>query len=132
MPHNETADLNEIRTQSFRSLMHTQDSLELIQKRLTSKEAILIDIREQDEWDEGHLESALLMPLSKLEELNDKEGFAAEIASHLSKDKIIYCHCAAGVRVMYAYAILHKLGYDVRPLKAGYGTLLLADFQKAE
>ncbi len=112
--------------------MHTQDSLELIQKRLTSKEAILIDVREQDEWDEGHLESAQLIPLSKLEELKDKEGFATEIANHLPKDKIIYCYCAAGVRVVYAYAILHKLGYDIRPLKAGYCTLLLADFQKTE
>ncbi|MDG2213825.1 MAG: rhodanese-like domain-containing protein [Verrucomicrobiota bacterium] len=112
--------------------MHTQDSLELIQNRLASNEAILIDIREQDEWDEGHLESALLMPLSKLEESKDKKTFAIEIADHLSKNKIIYCYCAAGVRVMYAYAILHKLGYDIRPLKAGYATLLLAGFQKAE
>ena len=111
---------------------HTKDSLELIQERLASKEAILIDVREQDEWDDGHLQSALFMPLSKLEDGEDKEGFAAEIAGQFPKDKIIYCHCAAGGRVMPASAILHKLGYDIRPLKAGYNALLKAGFQKAK
>ena len=72
------------------------------------------------------------MPLSKLEDGEDKIDFAAEVAGQLSKDKIIYCHCAAGGRVMPASAILHKLGYDIRPLKAGYDTLLKAGFQKAE
>ena len=117
---------------AFSPPKHTKDSLELIQKRLASKEAILIDVREQDEWDDGHLQSALFMPLSKLEDGEDKEGFAAEIAGHLSKDKIIYCHCAAGGRVMPASAILHKMGYDVRPLKAGYNTLLKAGFKNAK
>jgi rhodanese-related sulfurtransferase len=111
---------------------HTKDSLELIQKRLASKEAILIDVREQDEWDDGHLQSALFMPLSKLEDGEDKEGFAAEIAKQFPKDKIIYCHCAAGGRVMPASAILHKMGYDTRPLKAGYDALLKAGFKKDE
>ena len=111
---------------------HTKDSLELIQERLANKEAILIDVREQDEWDNGHLQSAIFMPLSKLEEGEDKEGFATEIAEQLSKDIIIYCHCAAGGRVMPASAILHKMGYDIRPLKAGYGTLLKAGFLKAK
>jgi rhodanese-related sulfurtransferase len=111
---------------------HTKDSLELIQERITNKQAILIDVREQDEWDDGHLQSALLMPLSNLEDGEDKKDFAAEVAGQLSKDKIIYCHCAAGGRVMPASAILHKLGYDIRPLKAGYDALLKAGFQKAE
>jgi len=127
-----TVDSNETGSDPSSPLKHTKDSLELIQKRLTNEEAILIDVREQDEWDEGHLESALLMPLSKLEERKGKDGFAAEIAGPLSKDKIIYCHCAAGVRVIPASAILHKLGYDIRPLKAGYDALLKAGFQKAE
>ena len=111
---------------------HTKDSLELIQERLANKEAILIDVREQDEWDEGHLESALFLPLSKLEDREGKNDFAAEIAGQLSKGKIIYCHCAAGGRVIPASAILQKLGYDIRPLKAGYSTLLKAGFQKAK
>ncbi len=111
---------------------HTKDSLELIQKRLATKEAILIDVREQDEWEDGHLQSALFLPLSKLEDGEDKKDFAAEVAGQLSKDKIIYCHCAAGGRVMPASAILHKLGYDIRPLKSGYDALLKAGFPKAE
>ena len=128
----ETADSNETESNPSSPPKHTKDSLDLIQKRLANKEAILIDVREQDEWDNGHLQSALFMPLSKLEDGEDKEGFAAEIAVQFSKDKIIYCHCAAGGRVIPASAILHKLGYDIRPLKAGYDALLKAGFQKAE
>ena len=103
---------------------HTKDSFELIQKRIAAKEAILIDVREQDEWDSvGHLQVAVLVPLSELKAGDVKK---------LPKDKIIYCHCASGGRVMPASAILHKLGYDVRPLKAGYDDLLEAGFKDAE
>ena len=47
---------------------HTKDSLETIQDRLANNEAILLDVREQDEWDLGHLKAAMLAPLSVLEE----------------------------------------------------------------
>ena len=50
----------------------------------------------------------------------------------LPKDKPIYCHCAAGVRVLPAADILQKHGYDARPLKPGYKDLLRAGFPKAE
>ena len=112
---------------------HTADSLELIQDRIANNEAILIDVREKFEWEDGHLQSAVfLVPLSKLEEGQSDESFAKSMAKTLPKDKIIYCHCAAGGRVMPASAILQKLGYDIRPLKAGYQDLLKAGFKKAE
>ena len=108
---------------------HTKDSLELIQQRIAAGEAILIDVREQDEWDSvGHLQVAALVPLSELK----KEKLDEALAQKLPKDKIIYCHCASGGRVMPASAILYTLGYDVRPLKAGYDDLLEAGFKDAE
>ncbi len=110
---------------------HTKDSLELIQNRIAKDEAILIDVREKDEWEDGHLQSAIFLPLSILEEGPSNETFAESVTKNLPKDKIIYCHCAAGGRVMPASAILHKLGYDIRPLKAGYKDLLKAGFKKA-
>ena len=112
---------------------HTTDSLELIQTRIAKGEAILIDVRVKFEWEDGHLQSAVfLVPLSELEEGQSDESFAESMAKTLPKDKIIYCHCAAGGRVMPASAILQKLGYDIRPLKAGYQDLLKAGFKKAE
>ncbi|RZO57327.1 MAG: rhodanese-like domain-containing protein [Limisphaerales bacterium] len=110
---------------------HTKDSLETIQQRLASDEAILLDVREKDEWDLGHLKAAMLTPLSVLEEGEGDAGFA-NIVGKLSKDKIIYCHCVSGGRVMPASKILHQLGYDVRPLKPGYDDLVEAGFEDVE
>ncbi len=45
---------------------HTTDSLDTVKERLKSKEAVLIDVRELIEWNEGHLEDAKLVPLSNI------------------------------------------------------------------
>ena len=112
---------------------HTKDSIELIKQRIADEEAILIDVREQDEWNNiGHLQVAVSVPLTELKEKGGDQAYATKLAEKLPKDKIIYCHCAAGGRVMPASAILHKMGYDVRPLKAGYDDLLDAGFKDAE
>ena len=111
---------------------HTKDSFEVIQDRITKNEAILIDVREKFEWEDGHLQSAIFLPLSKLEEGESGESFASQLAETLPKDKIVYCHCVSGGRVMLASAILQKMGYDARPLKSGYNDLLRAGFEKAK
>ena len=111
---------------------HTKDSLALIRERIAKNEAVLIDVREKDEWDDGHIQSAVFLPLSGLKKGGSTGSFNSKLAIKLPKDKVVYCHCAAGVRVLPASAILQKLGYDVRPLKAGYKALLKAGFEKAE
>jgi len=110
-----------------RAAEHTKDSLETVKSRLKDKSAVLVDVREQKEWDEGHLQDASLIPLSKLK----VEKEAEKVTKDLSKKKIVYCHCGAGVRALTAADILKKQGYDVRPLKAGYKDLLDAGFPKA-
>jgi rhodanese-related sulfurtransferase len=111
-----------------RAAEHTKDSLDTVKERLKDKSAVLVDVREEKEWDDGHIQDAKLMPLSKLK----KEAEAERLTKDLSKKKIVYCHCAAGVRALSAADILKKQGYDVRPLKPGYSDLLKAGFQKAE
>ena len=87
-----------------------------------------MDVREKSEWDQGHLEIANLLPLSRL-----RTGVKPKtLAKQLSKKKIIYCHCRSGGRVLPATDILKKLGYDVRPLKQGYAELLREGFAKAK
>ena len=110
---------------------HTSDSLATVQKRLADKAALLIDVREKDEWDAGHLSQAKLVPLSQLRADAGKPEYAAQLAGILPEDKIIYCHCRSGGRVLAAAPLLKKLGYDIRPLKAGYASLLKAGFKKA-
>jgi rhodanese-related sulfurtransferase len=106
---------------------HTKDTPADVKKALENKSAILIDVREQGEWDEGHLKDARLVPLSKL-----KKDDVKEVVKDLPKDKVLYCHCRSGVRSLQAAEILQKLGYSVKPLKPGYKDLLDAGFPKAE
>ncbi len=107
---------------------HTKDSAETVKKALAAKEAVLIDVREKDEWDQGHLRDAKLLPLSKI-----KGDLSAEALKEiLPKGKAVYLHCAAGARCLKAAEILRKHGYDVRPLKDGYKDLLKLGFLKAE
>ena len=106
---------------------HTKDSLETVQKNLKDGKAILLDVREESEWDDGHLKDAKLLPLSKIKEGVKEE----ELKKLLAKDKVIYCHCAAGGRCLKAAEALAKLRYEVKPLKPGYQDLLKAGFAPA-
>jgi putative heme-binding domain-containing protein len=106
---------------------HTVDSLELVKLRVTDESAILIDVREQSEWDAGHLAAARLVPLSSL---NDP-AVSAKLIAGLPKDKTIYVHCKSGGRVLICAQLLKDRGFDLRPLKAGYADLLKAGFEKA-
>ena len=106
---------------------HTKDPLPAVQQAVTAGQAVIIDVREPDEWAQGHIAGARLVPLSALEAGVDP----ARLAQVLPKDKIIYCHCLAGGRCLEAAAILGPLGYDVRPLKQGYPQLIQAGFPAA-
>lgn len=104
----------------------TKDALPVAKKNLEEKKAVLFDVREQGEWDAGHLATAKLMPLSKL-----KAG-AKPGAADAKEGTIVYCHCKAGKRAVEAAALLRKMGYDARPLAEGYDALLKAGFEKAK
>lgn len=107
---------------------HTADSLDTVKQKVKEQQAILVDVRELSEWDEGHLADARLSPLSLLQ----NESERTKQLKNLPKDKIIYCHCRSGRRCLTAADILKKQGYDVRPLKAGYEDLLKAGFPQAK
>ncbi len=107
---------------------HTTDSLDTVKQRLASKEAVLIDVRELTEWDEGHLEDARLVPLSDIRYPQKR----IDATKDLSKEEIIYCHCRSGKRVFIATHYLSREGYDIRPLKTGYKDLLTEGFEDAE
>src|SRR4051794_39493319 len=107
---------------------HTKDSLDKVKENLQAGKAVLLDVREKDEWEEGHLRAARLVPKSKLE---TKSGLE-DLLKTLPKDKVIYTHCRAGGRALACGEILKKYGFDVRPLKAGYRELVEAGFEKAK
>ncbi|MBP90618.1 MAG: hypothetical protein CMJ64_28565 [Planctomycetaceae bacterium] len=110
---------------------HTTDSLADVKKLLADKTAMLIDVREQGEWDAGHLVAAKLLPLSALRrESSDK--LPAIVSEIIPRNKIIYCHCRSGGRVLAATPILERLGYDIRPLNVGFSALAAEGFETAK
>jgi rhodanese-related sulfurtransferase len=105
---------------------HSKDSLEIVQNRVTEKKAVLIDVREEKEWKQGHLKAAKLLPLSHLE-----RGMSTEkLKEFMPKDKIVYLHCASGARCIEAAELLTDLGFEVRPLKPGYDAFIEAGFEE--
>jgi phage shock protein E len=107
---------------------HTKVPLETVKKEVQEKKAVLVDVREKREWDRGHIEGAVFLPLSDLQQGVDPQ----KLARLLPKDKIIYAHCARGGRCLSAADLLQKNGYQIRPLKPGYNQLLQAGFEKAK
>jgi phage shock protein E len=127
-PWNLTAAILVCLTAGLSAAEPTKDSLPTVKKSVAEEDAILVDVREKKEWDEGHISGAVFLPLSEL-----RNGITAEaLAKRLPAERIIYTHCAVGVRSCTAADLLKKHGYDVRPLKPGYKDLLAAGFQKAE
>ncbi len=107
---------------------HTKDSLDMVKQSTAAGKAILVDVREEEEWVDGHVVGAKLLPLSSLE-----KGIPAdELTKTLAKGKIVYVHCQAGGRCKEAADILAKSGYDVRALKPGFPALEKAGFPTAK
>jgi rhodanese-related sulfurtransferase len=107
---------------------HTKDSLDDVKTNLKAGKALLIDVREVEEWNEGHLEAAELYQLSDINDKPSKE----ELKERWGDKKIIYLHCRSGGRCLLAADVLEGKGYDIRPLKQGYPVLLKNGFKKAE
>lgn len=106
---------------------HTKDSLATVKQNIKNKKAVLVDVREKVEWDEGHVKGAISLPLSGL-----RDGITAGQLKPLPKDKIIYLHCVVGHRAKVAGNLLEKYNYKVQPLKPGYDEIISAGFPKAD
>jgi molybdopterin/thiamine biosynthesis adenylyltransferase/rhodanese-related sulfurtransferase len=74
--------------------------------------ATVIDVREQHEWDAGHIADALFIPLGRLQQ---------EIAAAVpDKDTELILQCRSGARSANGTALLQALGYtDVVNLAGG-------------
>ncbi len=106
----------------------TKDSLKTVLKNVSEEKAVLVDVREKREWDDGHVEGAIFLPLSAL-----KRGLREEaLKKLLPDDKVLYIHCVVGKRAVTAGNILERYEYPVRPLKPGYKELIRAGFKKAK
>lgn len=118
--------MSSVQIASAEKISHTSDSLDTVKRNVAAQKAVIVDCRSLEEWNGGHLDGAILLPLLDLEEGLSPE----EIRKKLPEGKIIYTHCARGARALAAQELLKPLGYDVRALKPGYGDLIKAGFRK--
>ena len=85
---------------------------ELKTKMDETPDLCLIDVRENEEWQAGHIAKATHIPKDKI--MNKIVGVEP------NKTKPIYLHCKAGVRSLYAAERLIELGYtDVYSVDGG-------------
>ncbi len=105
-------------------IVYTDESLAEIKDKVENKTAILLDVRELSEWNDGHIKQAVLVPTSTLKSEDDR----AEAVKSLDKSLPIYCHCKAGGRAMVCGQWLKDLGYDIRPLRQSYKSIVQAGF----
>ena len=106
----------------------TRDSLKKVAKNVAESKAVLVDVRSKDEWEKGHIEGSLFLPITRIEEERDSD----ELRKMLPKKKILYTFCVIGMRAEAAGEILSEMGYEVRVLKPGYKELIEAGFKKAK
>ncbi|HEV2219387.1 MAG TPA: rhodanese-like domain-containing protein [Casimicrobiaceae bacterium] len=79
---------------------------------INNENPLLLDVREPNEYDGGHLPDALHIPLSQIK---DRSG---ELARHATRPVIVYCE--RGMRSNSAASALSKLGFSrVLELRGG-------------
>ena len=84
--------------------MYQQITAEEAKKIMDSgEEHIILDTREQDEFDDGHIPGAILIPYTEIEERSEE--------MLPDKDAQILVYCRSGRRSKIASESLAKLGY---------------------
>jgi sulfur-carrier protein adenylyltransferase/sulfurtransferase len=82
------------------------DEVDAVRARelVESGDPLIVDVREQDEWDEGHVPGAIHIPRGYLE--SRIEGAAPD------RSRQILLYCSAGNRSAFAAKTLQELGYE--------------------
>ncbi|MBC2722857.1 DsrE/DsrF/DrsH-like family protein [Desulfosporosinus sp.] len=83
------------------------------------KDSILLDVRTEEEYNNGHLSGSINIPLDSL---RDRMG-------ELDRNKPIIEYCQVGLRGYIADRILSQNGYNVLNITGGYKTISLQEFQ---
>ena len=83
---------------------YKQITQEAAKEMMDTVEAIVLDVREQDEYDEKHISEAILLPVGMIDE-DTAEGVIPE------KDTPVLVYCRSGNRSKTASQKLVDLGY---------------------
>lgn len=83
---------------------YEQITQEEAKEMMDTEEVIILDVREQDEYDSGHIPGAVLLPVGTID-----EETAAEVIPE--KDATVLVYCRSGNRSKTASSTLVELGY---------------------
>ncbi|WP_195279119.1 rhodanese-like domain-containing protein [Clostridium sp. J1101437_171009_A5] len=83
---------------------YQQITQEEAKEMMDSQEVIILDVREQGEYDSGHIPGAVLLPVGTIDETT-----AAEVIPE--KDSTVLVYCRSGNRSKTASSTLAELGY---------------------
>jgi rhodanese-related sulfurtransferase len=89
---------------------------DLVEKIEGKEDIVLLDVRTLEEYEELHLENALLLPVQELSQKSLNEIGLGENA----KNKENYIYCWSGSRSQTAYYIMESLGYtNIKSVSGG-------------
>jgi rhodanese-related sulfurtransferase len=81
-------------------------------EKVRSGNVVVLDVRESGEFEQGHIEGAINLPLSELRRRLDE----------VPRGRELYLYCAAGQRAYFAQRLLLQEGFDAKNLSGGYAT----------
>ena len=71
---------------------------------MDTQEVLILDVREQSEYDSGHIPNAVLLPVGQIDEKTAEQVIPA-------KDAVVLVYCRSGNRSKTAASSLAELGY---------------------
>lgn len=88
-------------------------SVDDFEKAIADKDVIRVDVRSQEEWEEGHIPGSIVIDVQK-------DDFLEKAKALLPKDRTIAVNCRTGRRSKTAAGILAGEGYTVLDLDGGF------------
>lgn len=99
--------------------------LKQVFEELKNNQAVLVDVREKEEWAQGYIQGAILCSLSHIQA-------SSSLKNELPCDKMLYLYCRSGQRSLLAKNKLISDFPSCVSLKEGFDDLesegLLVDF----
>lgn len=96
----------------FIAANHLRGDLPLSQWNALPEDAFLLDVRDEDEFAEGHADSAVNIPLPQLRDR----------LAELPENKPLHVYCGVGQRAYYAVRLLLQHGFEAHDISGGWIT----------
>ena len=104
-------------TRIFGEPVPTLSALELQEKLKSTEPPFILDVRQPEEYNLGHIAGTKLIPLGEL----------SKRMNEVPRDREIVCICATGHRSVPAARKLMEAGYSVHHMKNGMIAWLVAE-----